>query len=153
MTPAPAQVWRAIETYLRLAYAGTPPSAVRERLQTLRVTPEEEFFASAVFERDSPQCPSRYSLRLGNRWYPHMKLTIDRRPDRRGFLFRADTHDRHCCPAPGSREYQAFTQLMAQNQTLAQAIDAAWADEGLPTFKTYLRDDLGRRQRAASRSE
>jgi len=34
---------------------------------------------------------------------------------------------------------------MEHNEKLAQTIEAKWAEEG-PTFKTYLRDDLARRQ-------
>jgi hypothetical protein len=42
-------------------------------------------------------------------------------------------------------------QLMDQNHRMAQEIETAWAEASLPTFKTYLRDDLARRQ--AKRSE
>jgi hypothetical protein len=74
-----------------------------------------------------------------------MKLTIDRRPDQRGYLFRADTHDRHICPKPDSKEYAMFRELLDKNQKLAQEIEQAWADAGIPTFKTYLKEDLARR--------
>jgi hypothetical protein len=77
-----------------------------------------------------------------------MKLAIDPRPDGKGFLFRADTHDRHACPPPESKEYPLFCALMEKNQRLSQQIESAWADAGLTTFKTYLRDDLARRQAA-----
>jgi hypothetical protein len=150
LLPTP-QVWKAIEVYLEHAYGGgAPPTAVRTRLETLRsLASPEEFFASAVFERDGQTPPSKLSLRLGNQFYPHMKLTIERTPDRQGFLFRADSHDRHCCPPPGSREHGAFCQLMESNQKVSQAIEAQWAKEGLPTFKTFLRDDLARRAKEA----
>jgi hypothetical protein len=144
--PTP-QVWKAIEIFLAQAYGGDRPlpSAVRTRLDALRSLSADDFFASAVFEKDGQSPPNKLSLRLGNRFYPHMKLTIERTPDRQGFLFRADSHDRHCCPPPGSREYGAFCQLMESNQQVAQGIEAEWANQGLPTFKTYLRDDLARR--------
>ena len=66
-----------------------------------------------------------------------MKLSIDERPDQQGFLFRADTHDRHICPAPGSKDHE-ICELMEKNQQLAQSIETTWQDGGLPTFKTYL---------------
>jgi hypothetical protein len=78
-----------------------------------------------------------------------MKLSIDRRPDQIGFLFRADTHDRHICPSPASKEHGKFRQLMEKNQKLAQTIEAAWEEGGLPTFKSYLKQDLQRRQQSA----
>ena len=55
-------------------------------------------------------------------------------------------HDQHACPAEGSREYQAFCELMEANQKVAQAIETEWAEKGLPTFKTYLREDLAKRK-------
>jgi hypothetical protein len=145
------QIWKAIDVYLAHAYSGPLPSPVRAKLDTLRSLPPEEFYSSPILERDAPAAasPGKLSLRLGNKFYPHMKLTIEQSPDQQRFLFRADTHDRHCCPAPESREYGPFCQLMEGNQQIAQAIEAEWAKEGLPTFKTYLRDDLARRAKAA----
>src|SRR6185436_17954791 len=147
--PQPQAVWEAIEIYLGVAYAGgKPPSAVEQRLQTLRNLACDDFFTSPLFERDADAKsePTRYALRLGNRHYPHMKLVIERSPDGRAHLFRADTHDRHIRPKPESREYAAFTELMRQNQSLAEQIEAAWAERGLNTFKSYLRRDLAARQ-------
>src|SRR5918998_386203 len=95
--PDPAVVWRAIDTFLEVAYGGPPPSAGGSR----------------------PQTPPP--------------------PDRHGYLFRADTHDSHCCPLPTSREYQPFRQLMEMNQGVAQAIESAWERQNLPTFKTFLK--------------
>ena len=148
-----AEVWKAIDIYLAHAYPGPAPAAVRSRLDALRDLPAAEFFSHVHFERDSTDLstnlstdmPSKLSLRLGNKLYPHMKLTIERSPDRQSFLFRADTHDRHCCPAPGSRDHAAFMQLMTANQQIAQTIETAWAEQQVATFKTFLRDDLARR--------
>ena len=155
--PAPDVVWRAIEIYLKWAYApdeGAPPSAVSARLNTLRSTPADAFYDCAVLE-NSPEKPgedpTHFSLRLGNRAYPHMKLVIDRAPDGRGFLLRADTHDAHCQPRPGSREQSAFAELCRHNREVAEHIEAAWESENLPTFKKFLRDDLARRRGAAGK--
>ncbi len=144
--PSPSAVWQAIDIYLSNAYSGPPPSAVRSRLATLRSAPPAEFFDAAVFERDSAPSPARYALRLGNRSYPHMKLIVDRAPDGRGYLFRADTHDGHIQPPPGSRESRAFGELMQANRSIAEAIESAWEQKRVPTFKQFLRDDLARRK-------
>jgi hypothetical protein len=197
--PSPRAVWRAIALYLEHAYdgprdttsptlpvpAGTP-SAVRARLETLRSTPDDAFYDSAVFEhgaavpspgtgpaaapggatgapnrpgapqappaaspRESRDGPARYALRLGNRHYPHMKLVIDRAPDGHAYLLRADTHDAHVQPRPGSREAAAFAELANANRSIAESIESAWEQLGLPTFKKFLRDDLERRKAAA----
>ena len=148
--PAPSVVWQAIETYLKHAYPGPPPSAVRARLETLRSTAEPDFFDCPVFERPAAEAaPARYCLRLGNRFYPHMKMLVERSPDRTGSLFRADTHDTHCQPPPGSREHAAFAALVEQNRQIAADIEHAWEGAGLPTFRSYLKDDLAKRKAKA----
>jgi hypothetical protein len=38
---------------------------------------------------------------------------------------------------------------MERNQRVSEKIETAWADQGLPTFKTYLREDLARRKSEA----
>src|SRR5688500_20287932 len=111
--PSVPQVWLAVEVYLHFAYAGAaPPSAVRDRLASVRATADSDFFDSPVFERDDTKSPARYALRLGNTVYPHMKLVIERAPDGRGHLFRADTHDKHIRPSPTSRQGRAFADLL-----------------------------------------
>ena len=144
--PAPSDLWRAVELYLKHAYPGSaPPAAVRARLDKLRAGGDDELFESELFERDVKDEPTKLSLRLGNKTYPHMKLVIERSPDGAGHLLRADTHDRHCCPAPESKEYAMFCQLMEANRKSADAVEHAWTGAGLPTFKEYLRQDLARR--------
>jgi hypothetical protein len=146
--PTPAAAWIAIDIYLGLAYDGTPSAAVRSRLDVMRAATEGAFYQCAALEATPKEEPARYDVRLGNRWYPHMKLVIERAPDQRGHLFRADTHDRHIQPAPGSRDHAAFRELMEKNQLLSSRIEAAWEAAGLPTFKSFLRQDLARRRDA-----
>jgi len=148
----PAEVIRAVEIYLKYAYpGGPPPTSVRGKVETLRTLDEEELLSAAIFERDKRLDAGKICLRLGNRFYPHMKLAIEKSPDGTKYLFRADTHDRHCAPKPGSRECEAFGQLMQKNQEIAQEIETAWAEAGVATFKTYLREDLARRRSANKR--
>jgi hypothetical protein len=164
--PAIEEVFRAVEVYLQTAYAGgKPPTAVMQRLETLRNTPAEGFFECPVFERDAANksasavssapnaLPTRYAIRLGNKVYPHMKIVIEPAPHGGGHLFRADTHDRHIRPSPESREYKAFCELMEHNQSVAEAIETEWARSGLPTFRQFLRADLANRARATQASQ
>jgi hypothetical protein len=153
--PEPSAVWQAVSSYLAAAYEGPTgphdlpagtPSAVRARLDSLRLVAHTDFYDSSVFERDLPGQPTKFSLRLGNKHYPHMKLAILRSPDGRGHLFQADTHDAHCRPAPGSRDYEVFIALMDKNREVAEHIESAWEAKGLPTFKGFLREDLARRR-------
>ncbi len=144
--PRPPDVWRAIDVYIANAYAHGPPSAVQDRLHTLRSLADEDFYDGAVFEHENVARPPRFALRLGNECYPHMKLVIERSPDGRHWFFRADTHDQHCCPAPGSRDYRIFSQLMERNRQVAHKIESAWESAGLLTFRSFLKDDLARRR-------
>ena len=146
--PEPSDVMRAVETYVRLAYGSELPVAVRSQLAVLGSW-KGPFFRSPAIAADKEDPPRRYSIRLGNRNYPHMKLAMELSPDGRAYLFKADTHDGHCLPPPQHPEHAAFMAVMGENQRIATAIEQGWADQGLPTFKTYLRDDLARRQKTA----
>jgi hypothetical protein len=143
--PEPEQFWRAVEIYLHHAYGDAAiPNSVNQRLQTLRAVPPGDLYTHPSFERiDGENGP--LSLRLGNRFYLHMKLVIECAPIGSGPLLRADTHDRHIAPPPGSPAHDAFASLMVKNGEIATAIEAAWTEAGLPTFKQMLRDDLKRR--------
>lgn len=144
--PEPAETWKAIELYLSRAYAGEPPLGVRARLDALRSAQEADFYRLAAFERTPADNPTKFSLRLGNRHYPHMKMVIERSPDGTQTLFRVDTHDRHVQPKPDSAEAGAYAELARRNQDLAQQIESAWEENSLTTFKKYLRDDLAKRK-------
>jgi hypothetical protein len=145
--PQSSQVWQAIDTYLRIAYPGTDklPASVQGKLDVLRSACGALLKAPA-FETDEAN-PGKYSLRLGNRIFPHMKLVIDCR-SAGGCFYRADAHDAHCRPRDASPEMKAYQALIEQNHAISSAIETAWATEGLPTFKTFLRQDLSRRAAA-----
>jgi hypothetical protein len=147
--PSPSVVLNAIAIYLKHAYTHAPPATVRGRLETLAMQPAETFYECPVLESDAHVPPTRYSIRLGNRNYPHMKLAVQQSPDGGSAFFKADTHDSHCCPGPSSPEYKMFLGLMESNEAIAKQIEAAWAEAGIPTFREYLREDLARRVAAA----
>ncbi len=144
--PPPPVVWHAIDAYLKVAYDGAlPPTAVDSRLAMLKSSADEGFYQCEVFERNSKLKPSLFALRLGNRFYPHAKLVIERAPDGRGAQFRADSHDGHCTPDPSSPDYPGFQALLEQNQRIVLAIEMSWADEGLPTFRHSFRQAVKQR--------
>jgi hypothetical protein len=146
-TPQPdqQQVLQAMDIYLKTAYQGDLPLRVRSQ-QGILESWGGPFFQAPIFVADNNTPPRRYTIRLGNSFYPHMKLAIEMAPHDEGWLFRVDTHDRHCCPNADAPEYSAFCQLMERNQKQAEMIEAEWEQAGLPTFKSYLREDLKRRQ-------
>jgi hypothetical protein len=146
--PEPVEVLRAVETYIHAAYPGGPPAVTRARVELVKGY-DGPLFACREFVAEPRESGTRYTLRLGNPFYPHMKLAIEPSPAGDRYLYRADTHDRHICPKPESPEYAAFTALMEKNQSAAEAVEAAWGTAGIPTFRSYLREDLRRRQQAA----
>jgi hypothetical protein len=148
--PEPSHVLQAIDVYVTDAYDAPPPLAVRSMLATVRDWVGPLYMCPSFVKGEDDSRRPKYSLRLGNRHYPHMKLVIEPAPaGAPGYLFKADSHDRHVCPKPESPEYAPFRALMDENQKLAQRIEDDWAAVGLPTFKTFLRDDLARRQHLA----
>src|SRR5438874_12853441 len=101
--PDAGQILRALEIYLDHAYGPSLPVTVRSQMAILRAW-KGEVLDAPVFAPDAHRPPTRYTMRLGNRGYPHMKVVIELAPDDSRFLFRVDAHDRHVCPPPGSAE-------------------------------------------------
>ena len=132
--PPSSMFLRAIGLYVKIAYDGPPPSAVRCRIDTLRSMPEVEFYTSTVLERDDLRHPHRFCLRLGNQTYPHMKMVLLRQ-ETDGFAFGVEEHDHLATtPTPGSRDWRFFQQMIAHNKDLAEQIEAAWRQEHLPVL-------------------
>lgn len=145
--PPPSSVlWTAVTIYLDHAYTDVIPSQVARQVEDLRRATESGMYACASFERDVPDAPSRYSLRLGNRHYPHMKLVVEHLPARGRWFFRVDTHDLHIHLDPSSPEFEDLQRLHARNAEIAAAIEAAWEAAGVETFRAFLHRDLDARR-------
>jgi len=145
--PEPAMLHKAIDIYLAHAYQTAPPLTTRSLLNLLK-TWAGDFYASPAFARTGDPNSPRLTIRLGNSVYPHMKLALEPAPDGQTYLFKADSHDKHLSPAESSPDYTAFMELREKNQKIVDKIEQAWADAGVPTFKTYLQADLQKRQAA-----
>src|SRR5438552_17526987 len=116
--PDAALVQRAIDIYMNCAYVAVePPVTVRSMLATLRGY-ASDFFKAPTFVKDDPKAPKKYTLRLGNRYYPHMKLVYELGPDAQTFLFSADAPDAHCCPPAGTPEHDSYRSLKTGNQPI-----------------------------------
>ena len=140
-------LWTAVSIYLEHAYGAVIPVQVTAQLERLRAAQDSGVYATADFERDPAVPPTCYSLRLGNRHYPHMKLVVEHMPARGHWFFRVDTHDLHIHLPPTDPEYEGLRRLHAQNGALAAEIEAAWEVAGVPTFRGFLRRDLDARRR------
>ena len=147
--PEDKTIWQAIEMYLQHAYEDSKqPASVQSRLDVLR-SACGSILSSRAFETKSERDGKRFSVRLGNQYFPHMKLVLECRPGDEWF-FRADAHDADCRPPDGSKELEAYRALVSKNRAITSAIEKEWADQGLPTFKTFLRKDLARRSKSAT---
>jgi hypothetical protein len=146
--PEPMLVHKAIDIYLANAYTGALPLTARSMLNLIK-TWAGEFYASPAFAKTGDRSAQRLTVRLGNSVYPHMKLALEPAPDGESYIFKADSHDRHLCPAQSDPDYGAFMELREKNQKIVDKIEQAWADAGVPTFKTYLQADLDRRRQVA----
>jgi hypothetical protein len=144
--PPPEVVMKAVAIFLEQAYDGPPPPHVQARVAELERPTPEPFYERAAFEREPRDAPQRYALRLGSRYYPHMKLVIERMPSHPQWFFRADTHDRHVQVDRSDPDWEPFQALMARNQEVAASIEAAWDRVDIGTFKRFLRRDLEARR-------
>ncbi|HDZ19925.1 hypothetical protein LCGC14_0095040 [marine sediment metagenome] len=148
--PPAAQVFRAVEIYLAIAYPDGPPDSA----STFRPPPGINLAAwlmSDVAERspddEAPLGKVRsFALRIGNTLYPNMKLRISHPPNGAP-VFHVDAHDAMLKAPEGSADYEALQQLKAHNASLAAEITLRWEAAGLPTERTYLRDAIEAQRR------
>jgi hypothetical protein len=152
--PPAGQIRLAVELYLRRAYSGDSLP------QAPRLVPPEDFDPAAWLmadpvERDPADAPLEqirsFVLRLGNDFYPHMKLRISRPPRSPEFVFSVDSHDVFLHAPPGSPDYDALEDLKKRNAALAELITASWEAQSLPTERTYLRGKLQQAREAKDR--
>lgn len=85
----------------------------------------------------------RYLLRVGNAWYPHMKILASVLGPDEEVIFSVDTHDQLSLP-PGSNEAEQFAELRARNLELARRVERAWERNDVPTQASTLRAYLAR---------
>lgn len=143
------QLRRAVVTSLRLAYPeGTEIPANRQMFVGLPESMSLEEFLASVKAQSLPadganSSSGGYALRIGNAWYPHMKLLVRPYPGPPGFVLSVDTHDKLPLPADHPEAAQ-FRALQERNKELARSIESAWEEEGLPTQQGLLRQYIGK---------
>ncbi|HMD53241.1 MAG TPA: hypothetical protein VKJ65_01665 [Phycisphaerae bacterium] len=144
--PTAGELKRAIDIYIRLAYSGVAvPDFVTARMKPILAAPAEAPANPSWFEVAQKEDRSVYRLRLGQKAYPHMKLTLEETPDAGSFLFSADAHDSHLYAPTGSPDEQGLMELRKNNAQLVTQIESAWTQENIPTFRGYLRRSLAKK--------
>ncbi|HSV14027.1 MAG TPA: hypothetical protein VLI90_07190 [Tepidisphaeraceae bacterium] len=138
--PNISEVRAAIDLYLGHAFAGDAdlPHAVAAIVQQIRDADDAEVLSLPMWERDGAQPACRYCLRLGNRYYPHMKLVLERRPDGLGYVLRVDGHDQHVLATPVGAACEAFYEVVRHDAEIARDIEAAWEQHGLNTLRGFI---------------
>ncbi len=119
----------ATQIYTQKAYPEKLPGQVLEKVDLLQeLKNDRELLSWSVLEREG----NRYSFRLGNSGYPHMKLVFlfeNERP-----VFYVDAHDSHFNLPPNVPGYDKLMALRQSNKQMKQRIEAAWAAQNLPIF-------------------
>ena len=139
-------VAKAVGIYLDLAYGdmghqrrapdlSLPANASHEQVLGL-------FQREVVEEIPGHPC-LRYTMRLGNRNYPFMKLLLQEHLVAGEFYFAVDTHDEMDIK-PDFPDYEQWMALRRFNGNLKKRIESQLANEGLPTAAT-IRDIAARR--------
>ena len=82
-------------------------------------------------------CMRKYSLRLGNRRYPFMKVLFQELLFRDCFFFSVDTHDELDIKET-TPDYQEWLAIRGYNAELKVAVEEAWQVAGIPTLTDIL---------------
>jgi hypothetical protein len=146
--PEPSEVTQAVDLFISLAYPAGLTAKVRAILDSLHA-PHVDFYANSNFVRGKDPQRVSYYLRLGNARYPHTKLFIEPCLKEMFYCFRVDSHDKHVIVPPDNPEYGALCDLRRHNQKLAEAIESAWREAGIPTFTECLEHEADRLLQAA----
>jgi len=133
-------VSRAVAIYIEHAWGVMPAGPVADLVEGLRSCHELDVMlelfeaeASATHKDGSGQGGfRRYAIRLGNTYYPFMKLVVQEYLVSGEFFFSVDTHD-NLGVGEENPDYKEWRQLKRRNRELKIAIEAAWELSGIPT--------------------
>jgi CheY-like chemotaxis protein len=142
-------VQQAVDIYQDIAYGTHRPRRVVEPLAAASVEQLLQLFQKEKVEPVAGHACCRYTMRLGNRNYPFMKLLLQEHLIAGEFYFGVDTHDQMEI-APTFPDYEQWTTVRRFNGELKRRIEDAFAAAGLDTART-LRQAIvdGRRQGSA----
>ena len=138
-------LYRAINIYLTHAYGST--EAIPEQIANLLPkNPDfdpKQWIMGEMVERNPAEAPFEEvvtaSFRLGNMFYPNMKLRLAKPPREEFFLLSVDSHDAVLQAPEGTPDYKMLEELKAHNAKLAGEIQTQWDKLGLPTERNYMR--------------
>jgi CheY-like chemotaxis protein len=136
---------RAIGSYLAIAWDGGEgskivyPPATRSCMRRIEeATTPDEILGCFTFEGGEGKM-RKFTLRLGNRRYPFMKLVFQELLVPDSFYFAVDTHDeldiKDSCD-----DYDQWLEIKGFNARLKKEIERAWKARKVPTFADLVAD-------------
>jgi CheY-like chemotaxis protein len=133
----PELVQKAISLFLDEAYGSGSSSAGKDRGRKVPPEASSPEQVLALFndetKKDRNALCHRYTMRLGNRNYPFMKIVIQEHLVADEYFFAVDTHD-DMEIKPSYPDYDAWIAVRQFNQETKARIEAAWEREGIPTY-------------------
>ena len=147
-----SQVRLAVDLYLRHAY----PAAARWRAPTIDLAGGESAADLLPrFEDESEESSGRrigrYVLRIGNSRYPHMKLVLEESILSDEYAFCVDTHD-NLNVSSAAPDYARWNAVRDHNRRVAEEIELAWEEEGVPTVRD-IKDRLGKVEQLGQKAQ
>lgn len=131
----PRTIQKVIAIYQDLAYGqsrGRKQRGLDEAMGSGDLTTVLSQFQREQFEPIPGYPCVRYSLRLGNRNYPFMKLQLQEHLVAGEFYFSVDTHDQMDIK-PDYPDYEAWTAVRRFNRELKSRIERQFDAEGIDT--------------------
>ncbi len=108
----------AIEIYTKFAYPEREmPTKIQDIVEKLQKTEEHSIFSLPFFEKVDQDV---FSLRLGNIFYPHMKLVV--KIEGQNLLFNVDTHDSPERIPPTLPGYDKFKKVIEFNKKIKEKV-------------------------------
>ena len=122
---------RAVSIYQGLAYGAVTPKRRAALVSDGGSGPLAMFHKEQVERVPGHRC-QRFSMRLGNRNYPFMKLLLQEHLIAGEFFFAVDTHDQMEI-GPDLPDYEQWLAVRTFNDELKRQIEASFEQAGLDT--------------------
>ncbi len=130
-----AMVCRAIEVYLRVAWGGDS-SKRWPKFDFRQARTIDEALEGFTDERRLGKM-RKYTLRLGNRFYPYMKLVFQELLVRDKFFFAVDTHDDLAVESHFA-DFDGWLEIKRANAEIKEQLEREWQAAEIPTFATVV---------------
>ncbi|HPS52901.1 MAG TPA: hypothetical protein PLK08_05045 [Phycisphaerae bacterium] len=145
LLPDIATIRKAVDIYMKHAWITPPGEQFTSQLPPAGDFDPITWIMGEMVERDYmgdeklPDNLKSAAFRLGNTFYPNMKLRLTRMPNSNEFLFSVDSHDAILQAPEGTPDHAMLEELKAANAQITEAVLAEWDTAGIMTERNYLR--------------